>query len=56
MKINPDEDEVYKKYQEYARTHKATKKNPLRTYSGWLHMNKIRIFDLREVRATRAER
>lgn len=36
-------DKAYAEYEKYARTHRPTKSDPLRTFSGWLQQNNIQV-------------
>jgi hypothetical protein len=36
---------AYNRYEDYARKHKATNADPLRTYSGWLHQFQVELVD-----------
>lgn len=38
-------EEAYEQYKAYAKVHAATKADPLRTFSGWLHQQGIQIVD-----------
>lgn len=48
MKRQMTEAEAYRDYQQYCDTHKPTKQDPLRTFSGWLDKFNVEIVDLTE--------
>lgn len=37
--------EAQEEYERYCRDHKQTKRDPLRTFSGWLLDNKVKLTD-----------
>lgn len=39
------ENEAYRQYQEYAKSHKPTPKDLLRTFSGWLIQFKVKLVE-----------